>query len=193
MERGESLELQEQILEETLKIFNEKGLKFTMDDIAHDLGISKKTIYTVFQTKEQLFLTMVDYIFDGIKESEQQVMGNDELDVISKIRSIFKVMPERYSEIDFRQLYQLKDKYPKIYKKVEKRLETGWENTIALLEQGMEQGVIRNVHIPIVKMMLESTLEQFFQRDVLVANHMTYQEALDEVVDIIMDGIVVTG
>ena len=193
MERGESLELQEQILEETLKIFNEKGLKFTMDDIAHDLGISKKTIYTVFKTKEQLFLTMVDYIFDGIKESEQQVMGNDELDVISKIRSIFKVMPERYSEIDFRQLYQLKDKYPKIYKKVEKRLETGWENTIALLEQGMEQGVIRNVHIPIVKMMLESTLEQFFQRDVLVANHMTYQEALDEVVDIIMDGIVVAG
>lgn len=193
MERGASLELQEQILEETLKIFNKKGLKFTMDDIAHDLGISKKTIYTVFQTKEQLFLTMVDYIFDGIKESEQQVMGNDDMDVISKIRSIFKVMPERYREIDFRQLYQLKDKYPKIYKKVEKRLETGWENTIALLEQGMEQGVIRNVHIPIVKMMLESTLEQFFQRDVLVANHMTYQEALDEVVDIIMDGIVVAG
>ena len=187
------MELQEQILEETLKIFNKKGLKFTMDDIAHDLGISKKTIYTVFSTKEQLFLTMVDYIFDGIKESEQQVMDNDELDVVSKIRSIFKVMPERYSEIDFRQLYQLKDKYPKIYKKVEKRLETGWENTISLLEQGMEQGVVRRIHIPIVKMMLESTLEQFFQRDVLVANHMTYQEALDEVVDIIMDGIVVAG
>ena len=98
-------------------------------------------------------------------------------------------MPERYSEIDFRQLYQLKDKYPKIYKKVEKRLETGWENTISLLEQGMEQGVIRKVHIPIVKMMLESTLEQFFQRDVLVKNKISYQEALDEVVDIMMDGI----
>lgn len=187
------MELQEQILEETLKIFNKKGLKFTMDDIAHDLGISKKTIYTVFKTKEQLFLTMVDYIFDGIKESEQLVMESDELDVVSKIRSIFKVMPERYSEIDFRQLYQLKDKYPKIYKKVEKRLETGWENTIILLEQGMEQGVIRRVHIPIVKMMLESTLEQFFQRDVLMKNKMTYQEALDEVVDIIMDGIVVVS
>ena len=100
-------------------------------------------------------------------------------------------MPERYSEIDFRQLYQLKDKYPKIYKKVEKRLETGWDNTISLLEQGMEQGVIRKVHIPIVKMMLESTLEQFFQRDVLVKNKISYQEALDEVVDIMMDGILV--
>ena len=191
MERGENLELQEQILEETLKIFNKKGLKFTMDDIARNLGISKKTIYTVFRTKEQLFLTMVDYIFDGIKISEQQVMDNEKLTVVEKIRKIFKVMPETYSEIDFRQLYQLKGKYPKIYKKVEKRLETGWENTIALLEQGMKQGVIRKIHIPIVKMMLESTLEQFFQRDILVKNQISYQEALDEVVDILMEGIVI--
>ena len=100
-------------------------------------------------------------------------------------------MPETYREIDFRQLYQLKEKYPKIYKKVEKRLETGWENTISLLEQGMEQGVIKRVHIPIVKMMLESTLEQFFQRDVLVTSKISYQDALDEVVEILMGGIVV--
>lgn len=185
------MELQEQILEVTLKVFNQKGLKFTMDDIAHELGISKKTIYTVFKNKEELFLTMVDYIFDGIKESEQQVMDNDELNVVEKLRKIFIVMPETYREIDFRQLYQLKEKYPKIYKKVEKRLETGWENTISLLEQGMEQKVIKRVHIPIVKMMLESTLEQFFQRDVLVKNKITYQEALDEVVEILMGGITV--
>lgn len=185
------MELQEQILDATMKIFNEKGLKFTMDDIAHSLSISKKTIYTVFKTKEQLFLTMVDYIFDGIKESEKQVMDNDELDVVGKLRSIFKVMPERYTELDFKQLYELKDKYPKIYDKVQERLETGWENTISLLEIGMESGVIRKVHIPIVKMMLESTLEQFFQRDVLVKNGLSYMEALDEVVDILMDGIVI--
>ena len=83
------MELQEQILEETLKIFNEKGLKFTMDDIAHDLGISKKTIYTIFKTKEQLFFTMVDYLFDQIKVSEQQVMHNDDLSVVEKIEKHF--------------------------------------------------------------------------------------------------------
>ncbi len=31
----------------TLQAFNQKGLKFTMDDIAKILGISKKTIYTL--------------------------------------------------------------------------------------------------------------------------------------------------
>ena len=63
------MELRETILEGTIQAFNKKGLKFTMDDIAALLGISKKTIYTVFRDKESLFLAMVDYLFDSIKES----------------------------------------------------------------------------------------------------------------------------
>lgn len=185
------MELRETILQGTLQAFNRKGLKFTMDDIALILGISKKTIYTVFTDKEELFLALVDYMFDRIKESEQQVVDNPNLTTLKKIRQILGVMPESYKEIDFRQLYLLKDKYPKIYEQVEKRLETGWETTIALLEQGMEEGVIRPVKIPIVKLMLEAALEQFFQRDILIRNKMTYAEALEEVVSILVDGITV--
>ena len=185
------MELRETILQGTIKAFNQKGLKFTMDDIASILSISKKTIYTVFSDKEQLFLSMVDYLFDNIKLSEEQVMKNAGLSTIEKIRRILGVMPESYREIDFRHLYLLKDKYPKIYEQVEKRLETGWETTIALLEQGMEEGVIRRVKIPIVKMMMEATLEQFFQRDILIQNEISYAEALNEVVDILVDGIAV--
>ena len=46
------MELRESILEGTLKAFNQKGLKFTMDDLAGILGMSKKTIYTVFRDKD---------------------------------------------------------------------------------------------------------------------------------------------
>lgn len=100
-------------------------------------------------------------------------------------------MPEGYKNIDFRQLYLLRDKYPHIYAKVEERLETGWENTIELLEKGMTEGVVRKVNIPIIKMMLEASLEQFFQRDILIRNDINYLEALDEVVGVIVDGIAV--
>jgi hypothetical protein len=92
-------------------------------------------------------------------------------------------------DIDFRQLYMLRDKYPKIYEKVEERLENGWELTISLIEQGMKEGVVRPVKIPVLKMMFEASLEQFFRRDVLISNKMTYQDGLAEVVDIIVDGI----
>ena len=53
------------------------------------------------------------------------------------------------------------------------------------------EGKIRNIQIPILKTMMEATLEQFFQRDVLVQNGISYHEALDEVVSILIDGITI--
>lgn len=186
----ETMELREMILEGTIKAFNRKGLKFTMDDIARELAISKKTIYTVFADKESLFLAMVDYMFDHIKESEAAVVQDASLSTVEKIKKILGVMPEGYKEVDFRQLYLLRERYPAIYKRVEERLETGWETSIALIEQGIAEGVIRPVRIPLLKMMLEAALEQFFQRDILLRNQISYQEALTEVVDILVEGIV---
>ena len=53
-ERMDGMELKEKILETTIKVFNKKGVKLTMDDIANELSMSKKTIYTVFKDKEEM-------------------------------------------------------------------------------------------------------------------------------------------
>ena len=189
----EKVKLRVTILEGTIQAFNRKGLKFTMDDIAGQLGMSKKTIYTVFRDKETMFFAMVDYMFDSIKESERQVLRDESFTTVEKIRRVLGVLPEGYKDIDFRQLYLLRDKYPKIYKRVEERLESGWETIIGLMEQGMEEGVIKRVDIPIVKLMLEVAIEQFFQRDILIRNQISYAQALDEVVEILVNGIAVRG
>ena len=76
--------LQQKILEGTIEAFNQKGLKFTMDDLAGILGMSKKTIYTVFSDKTSLFLSMVDYLFDTIKESERAILENEALSTVEK-------------------------------------------------------------------------------------------------------------
>ena len=47
----------------------------------------------------------------------------------------------------------------------------------------------RPIQIPILKTMMEATLEQFFQRDILITNQISYNEALEEVVNILVDGI----
>ncbi len=183
-------EIKSDIMESTIKVFNEKGLKFTMDDIARECHISKKTMYVYFDNKESLFLEMVDYIFDQIKDAEAAVMKDESLSTVEKIRKILCVLPDGYQEIDFTQLYSLREKYASSYRQVEERLETGWENTIALIEQGIKEGVIRDINISIVKMMLEASLEQFFQRDILVRNKLSYGEATKAVVDILMEGII---
>ena len=155
----------EKILQATIQAFNQKGLKFTMDDIASILAMSKKTIYTIFK--------------------------DNTLSTIEKIRRILGVMPESYKDIDLRQLYMLKDKFPEIYRHVEERLENGWETTIKLLEQGIEEEVIRPVNVLMFKMMMEASIEQFFQRDILIRAGMTYTQGLDEIVGILLDGVAV--
>lgn len=182
-------EQKERILKGTIQAFNEKGLKFTMDDLARILGMSKKTIYVEFTDKNSLFLAMVDYLFDGIKESEEEIINNTDIDIVDKITTMLGVLPESYKDIDLIQLYMLKDKYPVIYKRVEERFENGWQQTIELLKEAMEEGKVRKVNVDIFKMMMEAALEQFFQRDILIYNSLSYEEGLKEVVGILMNGI----
>ncbi len=182
-------EQKERILKGTIQAFNEKGLKFTMDDLARILGMSKKTIYVEFTDKNSLFLAMVDYLFDGIKESEEEIINNTDIDIVDKITTMLGVLPESYKDIDLRQLYMLKDKYPVIYKRVEERFENGWQQTIELLKEAMEEGKVRKVNVDIFKMMMEAAIEQFFQRDILIYNSLSYEEGLKEVVGILMNGI----
>lgn len=187
---GGNMELRDKILEGAIQVFNKKGMKFTMDDIAEQLSMSKKTIYTVFSDKNSLIEEMVDYGFDSVKKGEAAILNDPNKSTLEKIRGILSVLPDGYRDVDYRKLYMLKDKHPEIYRKFEQRLETGWESTIALLEQGMKEGVIREISIPIVKTMFEATIEQFLQRDVLITNQIAYSQALDQLVDIIIDGVV---
>lgn len=183
--------MKERILEAAIEEFEEKGLKFTMDDIAKRLGMSKKTLYTVFDSKETMLLALADYCFADIKKSEREILNDDSLDVVEKIERIIIVLPERYQNIGLNNLYQLQEKFPNIYSKVAQYLETDWDATISLLEQGMKEGKIRPVSIPVLKTMIESTMEHFFRSGVLKENKISYEEGLRQMLEVIMRGICV--
>lgn len=183
------MELKERIIEATIAEFNDKGLKFTMNDVAKRLEISKKTIYTVFDDKENLILETIDYGFAKIKESEQQIVEDDSLDIVEKIEKIMVVLPDSYKKIDFRQIYAMQDKYPRLYKKIENRIESGWEATIELIEQGIAMKKIKPIVVPVLKSMVESSIEHFISSTILIQNNISYEQALEEMIQIIIDGI----
>lgn len=183
-------ETREKILKGTIQVFNKKGLKLTMDDVADELKISKKTIYKEFSGKDEIFETMVDYVFDNIKIREKEILNTDGYTTLEKIRLFLSAMPESYRNINFQELYSLKDKYPKVYKKLQKRLETGWEPAFKLLEQGKEEGIIReDADLKIFKIMMEASLERFFEKNVMKGSGKKYNDYLNEVVDILLNGI----
>ncbi|MBR3340541.1 MAG: TetR/AcrR family transcriptional regulator [Clostridiales bacterium] len=183
-------DLKNRILVNTIKVFNKKGLKLTMDDVAEQMGISKKTIYKYFNSKEEIFDQIVDYIFDGIKARENEILNEEGLSIDERTRKLLAAFPESFTAIDFAKLGDLKDKYPKIYKKMTRRLESGWEPTIELLEQGRKEGIYReDADLTIFKIMMDASIAKLFEADTLKKTKIKYVECLNQIVDILLLGI----
>lgn len=177
------------ILDGTVEVFRKKGASFTMSDISKELGMSKKTIYTVFDDKESLLLELVDYFFDSVKEDEEKIWNDNTLSTRDKFVKILGAMPEASLDIDFATLYEIRDKYPTVDKKVRKRLESDWEKTLDLLEKGKKEGVFKDVNPVIFQITFESAIERFINGAELKKNHIKYGQALAELVDTLVGGI----
>ena len=183
-------ELRVRILDEAARQFDKKGIKFTMDDLARALGMSKKTIYTVFEDKRSIMTDTIDRFFDEALVEEERILNDDRLTIVEQLKVIIGSVPERYTQNDLTQLYVLKEKYPSVYRHWQRCRENYWEGVGILIGRGIEQGDIRPVSLPILKTMFQATIEQFFQDDVLVKNHISYRKALSEVASILVDGII---
>ena len=177
------------IMDAVIEQFNIKGMKFTMDDISKELHISKKTIYKEFDDKDDLFFATVDYGFSAIKEKEAEILADVSLDLVDKISRLIICLPDNYKNIDFRRVYQLKDKYPKVYMKIAERIESDWDETEKLIKKAIEKGLIKNVPVPLIKLMVEGTIEKFLTSDELARTDYSYEQSLEGMMDIIINGL----
>lgn len=182
-------ETRKQIMDAVIDQFNEKGMKFTMDDISRELHISKKTIYKEFDDKDELFFATVDYGFSAIKKKEAEIVADESLDLVDKISKLIVCLPDNYKNIDFRRVYQLKEKYPKVYMKVAERVESDWGETEKLLNKAMDQGLIKRVPIQLIKLMVEGAIEKFLSSEELARTEYSYEDSLNMMIDVIINGI----
>ncbi len=185
--------MNERILEGALNVFKAKGPKFTMDDLASEMKMSKKTIYTVFNDKNEMMCEMMDYAFDLIKEAEDKIYFDESLDTVEKIRAILAVLPESHYGFDYTAMHQLATKYPMAYEKLQFRLQSGWDKTVDLLKRGMEEGRIKRIDVDLFKIMYEASVDKLLMGDYLATSKMDYPTALGEIVNLMMDGIIIKG
>ena len=72
--RNDRDELRQKVIETAYQAFSKSGIKNVhIDDIALSLSISKRTIYELFQGKEQLLLSVVRFRQDCITEYMKRI------------------------------------------------------------------------------------------------------------------------
>src|SRR5699024_2252669 len=59
----------------SIQLCSSQGLDFTMSQLAARLGMSKKTLYVLFDSKEALLLAVVDTMFDAVKADEAKILA----------------------------------------------------------------------------------------------------------------------
>jgi AcrR family transcriptional regulator len=113
--------MKDKIISKASDLFLKLGFKsVTMDDIAGEMCISKKTIYKYFCNKEILIDESTDLVHRTVHEVINTIVAKNH-NAIEENFEIRKMFKEMFQGTDTSPLYQLKKHYPEIYQKVMSR------------------------------------------------------------------------
>ncbi|MGL5541095.1 MAG: TetR/AcrR family transcriptional regulator [Erysipelotrichaceae bacterium] len=178
----------ETIVKATLALIQEEGLTFTMDQLAKKLGISKRTLYEKVASKENLLEACIELYFQEVKRLEKALLNDLTLQPIERLAQMVICQPALFEQFQVSQLLQLQQEYPSLYQKVLTRLDEDWETTFDMLAQAQAANQVRPISYPIFKMMVVGSFHQFLQHDLHVY-HLNYQQALQQMMEILLVGI----
>lgn len=136
-------ELRPVVIETALRMFLKDGIDpVRMDDIAAELSISKRTLYEMFTSKENLLVECLEYhnsLMHNLISTEMSE-GNDVLTVTLKYLELIIAESSKTSTVLFSNL----EKYQVLKEKIETRRETIQSNFRDFLELGIRQDVFRD-------------------------------------------------
>ncbi len=183
------MNLREQIINTTIDLFNEKGYKFRLDDIAEQLYISKKTIYTQFRDKETLFLEMVRYCGSEAASMQRSILENKQESHAEKVRQLLMVWPEYYRRLKEQKVWALKAENPKIARALKEYYDGEWELIEDTLKEAMIRGEVINVPGRLLRTMLEASLERSVTEAAQSEDEAKNENIRKDIVRILMNGI----
>ncbi len=137
--------MREKIIYKSSELFLTLGFKsVTMDDIANELGISKKTIYVHFSNKTKLVEAVTFHLFDTICDGIDDICDNAP-NPIEELYSIKMYVMHHLKNEKTSPQYQLKKYYPQIHAQLKfKQFEKMHSSVQESLQQGVDTGVFRD-------------------------------------------------
>ncbi len=144
--------VRDEIVELASNRFGLHGFKsVTMDDLARDLGISKKTLYGVVGNKQ----TLIDLVIDSDMECDDQAIleaSEQASDAIEEMLEIAKHFTQSMRETNPASLYDLHKYYRKSWERLDRHHnEKMIEHVRANLRRGQAEGLYRSdMHLELI-------------------------------------------
>lgn len=161
--------------------------KFTMDQIASELKISKKTIYNYFKSKDDIIFQYFKEIIESDENYTMEVIKKD-VSLEEKLTSII------FSYHKYKLPINILDEAHKFYyeewEKIQDLKDFKLEIIETTLKEAMESGLLKSdIQLHLISSILESVSNTFLDYKFLSKNNITMKDAMNEMITILLHGI----
>lgn len=137
------MELKERIVESSIRLFLQRGCKsVTMDDIVEENGISKRTLYEIFEDKNSLLMECLETVYSRTKTITDHIFATSN-NVFELIFRTYECQSDSGYHLRLSFLTELKKYYPEVYEQLMAKFSKyHYENTIKFISRGQAEGLI---------------------------------------------------
>ena len=168
-----------------LKLLLAKGLKgLTMDLLASELSMSKRTLYEIFGSKHHLIEKALDYMHSKMHALFVDIFLTSP-DIITALSEMFHVQGEMLSLITIDFFHDMDTLYPEIKQVYEAKRVDHDSHWSQVYNRGVEEGVLRpDVNYPILLEMMHVQMEALKRME----DHFDGQFTLEDIFNTINGG-----
>lgn len=136
--------MKDTILEKAMEMYLKLGFKgVTLDDIAQEMSISKKTIYQHFANRNELIETVAKKIMEEIK-CDIDILSQGQMDPMEEMFAIRRYLRKSLEGKFQLPIYQLTKFFPEIAQKLKRdQFDKMYHSVIDNLNRGMALGLYR--------------------------------------------------
>jgi AcrR family transcriptional regulator len=162
----------------------------TMDELASDLMISKKTFYKNFHSKDELLADVVARVIGEMAMGVGAIIAGDQ-QFLAKLSSLMEFIAKRVGVLGRPFLWDLQRNAPEQWKRVQEFRRTRVvPNFLSLVDQGVREGYIRKDINPRVLMLaFLGTIEAILVPSVLANEPFSTDEAVRGILKLFFHGL----
>lgn len=172
------------------KFFKDGFYKTTMNEIASELRMSKKTIYKFFPSKEDLIFAIGKHFMNRMKNSILPAL-NSEKNAIEKLEWLMQILAKTSENISVQRMEEMKRHFPSLWNEIDGfRTRMMFDNITKIIEQGKKEGLFIDYPPIIIMNVLVASVRSVVNPDFVLNNNYSIIEAARYAFKIIIGGIV---
>jgi AcrR family transcriptional regulator len=161
----------------------------TVDQIASELRMSKKTIYKYFSTKDELVEAVAIKMMEDVSTRIEEIITSEN-DSLTKALMLFEVMAGVVVRFSENWLKDLQIHTPKLWKKIDEfRTKRAFTALGSIIKQGQSEGIIIDKPAELIIHIFVNTVRSVVHPDFLYHQKFNYKEAFIHSFEILFNGI----